>query len=199
MKKLRLPLFLAVILLSVGLVACTNGSKKENQSTPEPDIEYSGSEIVEEDKGEEDTETGEEGSIPEEVTTEGSDTEGNDTEDPVGGDTQIKQYAYTVMAGDYFSFGGDSITIEDITNHAGIDRTYLYKLFVAYEHCSPIQYLTKYRLEIATQFLDNHNYSITDAALAVGYFDHSHFSRHFKKSFGVSPGEYRQKRNNTAE
>ena len=92
-----------------------------------------------------------------------------------------------------------SITIEDITNHAGIDRTYLYKLFVAYEHCSPIQYLTKYRLEIATQFLDNHNYSITDAALAVGYFDHSHFSRHFKKSFGVSPGEYRQKRNNTAE
>lgn len=114
MKKLCLPLFLAVILLCVGLVACANGSKKEHQSTPEPETE-NGSEGTEEGKTEE---------PPAEETPEGSNTEGSipegslpaegsNTEDPSDNEDPIKQYTYTVMVGDYFSFGGDSIEIED--------------------------------------------------------------------------------------
>ena len=118
MKKLRLSLFLAVILLSVGLVACANGSKKENKPSLNPEVE-NGSEGTEEGKAEdppaEETPEGSntDGSITDGSNTEGSNTEGSITEDPSDNEDPIKQYTYTVMVGDYFSFGGDSIEIED--------------------------------------------------------------------------------------
>ncbi len=34
--------------------------------------------------------------------------------------------------------------------------------------------------------------SVTDAAVAVGFFDQSHLTRHFRRIVGVTPGRYRQ-------
>ena len=34
-------------------------------------------------------------------------------------------------------------------------------------------------------------YSITDIWTALGYFDQSHFNKHFKKFTGITPRQYR--------
>ena len=57
----------------------------------------------------------------------------------------------------------------------------------------PMQYLNEYRVEKACALLENTAYSVTDAALAVGFDDASYFARVFKKQTGVSPRNYRKK------
>ena len=50
-------------------------------------------------------------------------------------------------------------------------------------------YLVDFRLREARVLLDNGE-RVNVVAYAVGYNDHSHFSREFKQHFGLSPKEY---------
>lgn len=55
----------------------------------------------------------------------------------------------------------------------------------------PVTYLNDVRLNQARLLLENsHVASITDAALAVGFCDHAHFSKSFKKQFGQPPKHF---------
>lgn len=87
------------------------------------------------------------------------------------------------------------IKIADIANHIGIDRTYLYKLFIRSEGISPKQYMTDYRLEKARLMLSGTDMSVSQAAASCGYPELAPFSRQFKAKFGVSPAEYRKQSN----
>ena len=49
------------------------------------------------------------------------------------------------------------------------------------------------RLEEATYLLGDHMLRIKEIARRVGYEDEFHFSRLFKKKYGVSPKFYRKK------
>jgi AraC-like DNA-binding protein len=51
------------------------------------------------------------------------------------------------------------------------------------------EYLIRYRLREACHLLKNVNASVTDVAFAVGFSDVSHFSKMFKRHFGVSPSD----------
>lgn len=55
------------------------------------------------------------------------------------------------------------------------------------------EYLVNYRLTKARDFLSNTIDSITDIACAVGFNDLSNFQRLFRKRYGVTPREFRQK------
>jgi YesN/AraC family two-component response regulator len=52
-------------------------------------------------------------------------------------------------------------------------------------------FLVNYRLEKALELLNESRLSVGDISFAVGFFDHSYFTRMFKKRVGVSPSEYR--------
>lgn len=58
---------------------------------------------------------------------------------------------------------------------------------------SPINYLILIRLQQARQLLMTEEYPIKEIARAVGYEDAYHFSKSFKKQYGVSPSALRQK------
>ena len=58
----------------------------------------------------------------------------------------------------------------------------------------PMHYLNEYRVEKACALLENTTYSVTDAALAVGFDDASYFARVFKKQMGVSPRSYKNRK-----
>lgn len=74
----------------------------------------------------------------------------------------------------------------------GYSVDHLRRLFVEDSGVSPIQYLTRHRLEYAKKLLKEYNrsYSIKDVAQMSGYLDPYYFSRIFKKHVGVSPREY---------
>ena len=61
---------------------------------------------------------------------------------------------------------------------------------------SPNEYIIELRLQFAKSLLDNTNISIKQVSEHVGYNDQYFFSRLFKKHIGISPQEYRKRKNN---
>ena len=57
---------------------------------------------------------------------------------------------------------------------------------------SPLEYLTRLRLNHASQLMAETALSIAEIARAVGYEDPLYFSRLFRRKMGVSPTEFRQ-------
>lgn len=84
-----------------------------------------------------------------------------------------------------------AINVEDIAAHVGIDRTYLYRIFMEHMQVSPANYLLRIRMERARQLLLNTRLSVYEVALSTGYNDISHFSGTFKKYFGMPPSRCR--------
>lgn len=58
---------------------------------------------------------------------------------------------------------------------------------------SPKQHILNVRLRAACRLLQTSNDTIASIALDVGFYDHSHFCRCFKRDVGVSPSEYRKR------
>jgi transcriptional regulator GlxA family with amidase domain len=86
------------------------------------------------------------------------------------------------------------IRMAEITTLAGLSRSRVDNLFRAELSQSPMQYLQEQRLQKACQLLETTSMKITQISLAVGYQDHSHFFRNFKKQLGMTPSEYRARR-----
>lgn len=84
------------------------------------------------------------------------------------------------------------IKISDVARHVGIDRTYLYRIFLEQTNLSPKQYLLRHRIRIATEMLCSTNYAITEIALSCGFKDTSAFCNYFRQSTGNTPGNFRK-------
>ena len=85
------------------------------------------------------------------------------------------------------------IQIGDVSKYVGIDRTYLYRLFMKYKGISPKQYLTAYRIMEAKRLLEDTGLSITETGLSCGFHDASVFCKSFLQAEGESPLQYRKK------
>ncbi len=60
---------------------------------------------------------------------------------------------------------------------------------------TPLQYILSLRISNAQSLLENTDYSVSEIAMNVGYDNPLYFSRLFHKQTGMSPREYRRKRN----
>lgn len=84
----------------------------------------------------------------------------------------------------------NGITIQQIANRLGLDRSYFYSLFLERVGSSPSEYLINLRLSKAAELMTIYRERPSTAAISVGYDDLYHFSKIFKKYYGVSPREY---------
>lgn len=82
-------------------------------------------------------------------------------------------------------------TLEDIARYVNISPYHLIRQFKKRFGLSPFQYLRNLRIEKAKQMLSG-EVSITQIAHDVGFFDHSHFLRNFKKIEGTQPSTFRK-------
>ena len=57
---------------------------------------------------------------------------------------------------------------------------------------TPLEYITKKRIEVAEAMLKNTSFSVLDIAFKTGFYDASHFSKVFTAKNGVSPTVYRK-------
>lgn len=86
------------------------------------------------------------------------------------------------------------ISLDQIAHNMYLSPVYISKIFKEETGDSPINYLIKIRLEKAKEILiHDSNGSIKSIANEVGYEDVYHFSKLFKKYYGISPLHYRRK------
>lgn len=84
-----------------------------------------------------------------------------------------------------------SISVEDIAESSGLNRSYFGKIFREAVGKSPQEFLISYRMIKAAELLKQTHYSINEIGTAVGYPNQLHFSRAFKSVYGVSPRNWR--------
>lgn len=86
------------------------------------------------------------------------------------------------------------ISLEQIAHNMYLSPVYISKIFKEETGESPINYLIKIRLEKARDILlKSTESSIKSIANEVGYEDAYHFSKLFKKYYGISPLYYRKR------
>ena len=84
------------------------------------------------------------------------------------------------------------ITISTLANSINMSRSAYLRLFQKILHCSPNQFIIKYRLSKSKSLLNQTDFSLTEIAQQTGFFDSSHFTRAFHHFEGVSPSQYRK-------
>ena len=90
---------------------------------------------------------------------------------------------------------GQNITTEALSKELGLNRTYLCKLFSEETGLTVNQYVTQIKTEEAKRLMDITPKSSAEIAAFLGFSSQSHFQRVFKKATGMTPGEYRTKKN----
>ncbi|MBQ6385557.1 MAG: AraC family transcriptional regulator [Lachnospiraceae bacterium] len=85
------------------------------------------------------------------------------------------------------------ITVEEIAENAGLNRSYFGKIFRESVGKPPQTFLLQYRMIKASEMLRLTDLSVAEIGMAVGYQNQLHFSRAFKGVYGSSPREYRKK------
>lgn len=94
----------------------------------------------------------------------------------------------------------EEITVRELAEKNGVSENQLFYTFNKYSGMGAGQYIKQYRLNYAKKLLIDSENSICLIGESVGYGDSFHFSRIFKKYFGMAPSFYREKfRNNTCK
>ncbi|HKA64107.1 MAG TPA: AraC family transcriptional regulator [Methyloceanibacter sp.] len=84
-------------------------------------------------------------------------------------------------------------TIEDLAKDVGLSRSVLAERFADLVGIPPMQYLAKWRMQIASGLLTAGTANIAKVAAETGYGSEAAFSRAFKKMVGVPPSAWRHR------
>jgi AraC-like DNA-binding protein len=84
-------------------------------------------------------------------------------------------------------------TIEELAKDVGLSRSVLAERFADLVGMPPMQYLAKWRMQIASGLLSNGKTNMAAVAAEVGYGSEAAFSRAFKKMVGVPPSAWRRR------
>lgn len=113
-----------------------------------------------------------------------------DKRTPPSADLVRERRAQTMLAFLHNHFS-ENITLREVAGQASVSASEALRCFQQVVGLSPMQYLKKYRLSKAAQFLREGVQSVSDICSLCGFEDHSYFTKSFRKLFGCSPSEYR--------
>jgi AraC-like DNA-binding protein len=86
----------------------------------------------------------------------------------------------------------ENILMSDVAELCDINVKYMASLFKKYSDTTPHEYLMKIKLNKAANMLLNTSLNIKKIAGLIGLIDQYHFSRNFKRYYGLSPKHYRK-------
>ncbi len=86
----------------------------------------------------------------------------------------------------------ENIEVKKMASLAGVSISQFERRFQRILGYTPYEYLQRVRIAAARSLLETTNRTIVDIACAIGFYDHSHFNRTFKRIAGTSPGHYRR-------
>jgi AraC-like DNA-binding protein len=85
----------------------------------------------------------------------------------------------------------EPLGVDDLAAAAGLSRAHFSREFRAAFGESPHTYLLTRRMERAAALLRNTDRSVTDVCFSVGLRSVGSFTTSFKRTYGVTPSEYR--------
>ncbi len=86
------------------------------------------------------------------------------------------------------------IYLEDIANKAHLSKFHFQRIFKGLTGETASEFLIRLRIEKAALLLASSDNTVADIAFACGFNSVEHFSRSFSNSFGVSPTNYREQK-----
>lgn len=86
------------------------------------------------------------------------------------------------------------ITVNEIADYVGLNRSYLSTIFQKQLHMSPQQFLLKFRITKANDLLVTTDLPINSISYSCGYSNQLAFSKAFHKVTGMSPSAYRKEK-----
>jgi len=110
--------------------------------------------------------------------------------DEAGSDRNVMPRAHTYIR-DHM---GEHISLDEVARFVHLSPSYFSRLFKSETGETFSEYLQTIRIERAKSLLKLEQYSLTQIAEQVGFFDQSHFIKAFKQATGMTPGLYRRRR-----
>ena len=92
----------------------------------------------------------------------------------------------------------EALVLDDIAAELYVSPSHLRHVFKARTGMTFCDYLSALRLDAAARLLDDPDLKIQDVARMVGYAEQRYFASCFKKRFGMTPSERRERRNDDA-
>lgn len=86
-----------------------------------------------------------------------------------------------------------ALVAHELAAHVRLSTRQVERLFRAHLNCSPVQFDFGARLRRSKELLGQTAMSVVDVAHSCGFVNSAHFSRRFKREFGESPTEHRNK------
>ena len=86
----------------------------------------------------------------------------------------------------------EHITLADIAAAGHVSRGECCRVFKRVEQLSPVQYLTRFRLEQSLKLLNSTGLSVQEIARQVGFGTGSYFTERFREAYDCTPSEYRR-------
>jgi AraC family transcriptional regulator of adaptative response / methylphosphotriester-DNA alkyltransferase methyltransferase len=86
------------------------------------------------------------------------------------------------------------ITLEQLALQVGVSKYHLQRVFKLNTGTSPLEYITKLRMDEAMLRLETTKETVTEIAHVLGYKSSAHFSSVFQHHIGCTPSEYRNRR-----
>ncbi|MBL7849570.1 MAG: AraC family transcriptional regulator [Cyclobacteriaceae bacterium] len=85
------------------------------------------------------------------------------------------------------------VSLTELSRHVGLSPYYFIRLFKQTTGLTPFEYARNHRVEHAKRLMRRHPpMSLTEIAVAAGFYDQSHFIRAFRKVTGTTPLHHRR-------
>jgi len=89
--------------------------------------------------------------------------------------------------------------VDEISDHLGISCSYFSLLFKQHYGETFLEFLTRHRIELAKSLLLSGDKSVSQVGKMAGYAERRYFTRVFYKFTGMTPTEYRDRKNGSAD
>lgn len=114
-------------------------------------------------------------------------------ESPPAAQGQSLWHAICEYIGEHWS--EPSLSREQLADHFHVHPNHISRVFKTYGKTKYISFLNEVRLSRSLEFLDSSSYTITDIAALCGYTDLQYYIRCFRERYGITPGEFKKRRN----
>ena len=91
------------------------------------------------------------------------------------------------------NYNNSTLSPEYLADYVKISSNYLRTIFKEIRNQSLSHYINQYRFEKAKYLLENTDLAVNDIATKIGFVNTNYFYTSFKKYYGVSPTEWRNK------
>jgi AraC-like DNA-binding protein len=102
---------------------------------------------------------------------------------PPGTVRRVREYVETHLC--------ESIDLAALAGIAGLSLYHFARAFKQSAGVTPHHYLVQRRVARAQEMLARTQLSLAEIAFATGFSDQSHFARHFRRTLGMTPGQFR--------